>query len=78
MLILKVTVTKSSTNSELFDEDLKTLDYQEFLDLPSLNFYIQTFPKKYQEDKFLLIIYYQEECKMKLMMSTSENSLFVQ
>jgi len=78
LLILKVTVTKSFTDSELFDENLKTLDYQEFCDVPSLNFYIQTFPKKYQEKKFLLVIYYREEGKIKLVMSTNENSLFVQ
>jgi hypothetical protein len=77
MHILKVTIVKSRVTSELFDENLKSLDIAEFADLPSLNFYIQTFPKRYNDSKILLIIYYKDECRMKLIMSTSDNSLFV-
>ena len=77
MHILKVTIVKSRVTSELFDENLKSLDLAEFVDIPSLNFYIQTFPKRYNDSKILLIIYNKDECRMKLIMSTSDNSLFV-
>ena len=77
MHILKVTIVKSRVTSELFDENLKSLDLAEFVDIPPLNFYIQTFPKRYNDSKILLIIYYKDECRMKLIMSTSDNSLFV-
>ncbi len=55
MNIALVTKTKNHVNLTLYDNDLKVLTQENFLDLYTLNFFLQTIPKRYQEDKTLLI-----------------------
>ncbi|MDQ2684978.1 MAG: hypothetical protein M3Y25_03920 [Thermoproteota archaeon] len=42
-------------NLKLYDEDLKELMYETFGDIYTLNFYLQTLPKKFGQKKTLLI-----------------------
>ncbi len=42
-------------NLKLYDEDLKELMYETFGDIYTLNFYLQTLPKKFGQKKTLLV-----------------------
>ncbi|MER5175787.1 MAG: hypothetical protein ABJB76_12675 [Candidatus Nitrosocosmicus sp.] len=46
---------KKQINLKLYDKDLKELIEEEFQDLYTLNFFLQTIPKKYNINKTLII-----------------------
>jgi len=57
MNIALVTKNKENVNLKLFDEYLKEIIEEEFQDIFTLNFYLQTIPKKYNIIKTLIIFF---------------------
>ena len=55
MNIALITKNKKQINLKLFDEHLKEIIEEEFLDIYTLNFFLQTIPKKYNIIKTLII-----------------------
>ncbi len=55
MNIALITKDKDYVNLELYDNNLKVLAKESFSDLYTLNFFLQTIPKRYKENKTLLI-----------------------
>jgi hypothetical protein len=55
MNIALITKNKNQVNLKLFDEHLKEIIEEEFLDIYTLNFFLQTIPKKYNIIKTLII-----------------------
>jgi hypothetical protein len=55
MNIALITKNKKQVNLKLFDEHLKEIIEEEFLDIYTLNFFLQTIPKKYNIIKTLII-----------------------
>ena len=55
MNIALITKNKKQVNLKLFDEHLKEIVEEEFLDIYTLNFFLQTIPKKYNIIKTLII-----------------------
>ncbi len=52
--------TGKDMNLKLYDENLKELTNETFEDVYTLNFYLQTIPKKFGQEKTLLIYNKQE------------------
>ena len=50
-----ITKTRERINLKLYDEDLKNLTSEIFEDIYTLNFFLQTIPKTFGQDKTLLI-----------------------
>ena len=59
------------------DKDLKILEEESFEDIYSLNFFLQTLPRKYDVEKTLLIVHDQRLNMVDLQIATGENSYYV-
>ncbi len=55
MNVALITKSKKKINLKLFDEHLKEIIEEEFQDTYTLNFFLQTIPKKYNINKTLII-----------------------
>jgi hypothetical protein len=55
MNIAMITKTRERINLKLYDENLKNLTNEIFEDIYTLNFFLQTIPKTFGQDKTLLI-----------------------
>ena len=55
MNIAMITKTREGINLKLYDENLKNLTNEIFEDIYTLNFFLQTIPKTFGQDKTLLI-----------------------
>ncbi|HEX5519224.1 MAG: hypothetical protein ACTHJ7_06790 [Candidatus Nitrosocosmicus sp.] len=55
MNIALITKNKKQINLKLLDEQLKELIEEEFQDVYTLNFFLQTIPKKYNTIKTLIV-----------------------
>lgn len=87
-------VTKNNTNGiylELYDENMQQLTKESFEDIYTLNFYLQTIPKKFNENNTLIIytdleklqsgdniLQNQEHSRpIKLILAKDENAYFI-
>jgi hypothetical protein len=87
MNIALITKNKKQINLKLFDEHLKEIIEEEFLDIYTLNFFLQTIPKKYNIIKTLIIfndlekLNYNNENNNKniteLILAEEENAYFI-
>ncbi len=55
MNIALITKSRRQISLKLFDEQLKVIDEEGFDDIYTLNFFLQTIPKKYNTSKTLII-----------------------
>ena len=78
MNILKITKsTDDKVNLTLYDDKLNLLESQSFEDVYTLNFYLQTLPRKYNIKKGLLIVHNKNENSVDMIMAEDENSFFI-
>ena len=78
MNILKITkLTDNKVNLTLYDDKLNSLESQSFEDIYTLNFYLQTLPRKYNIKKGLLVVHNKNENSVDMIMAEDENSFFI-
>ena len=78
MNILKIIKsTGDNVNLTLYDDKLNLLESQSFEDIYTLNFYLQTLPRKYNIKKGLLIVHNKNENSVDMIMAEDENSFFI-
>jgi hypothetical protein len=91
MNIALVTKNKENVNLKLYDEHLKEIIEEEFQDIFTLNFFLQTIPKKYNIIKTLIIFFDLEKLNynadnikqphnnnsIKLILAEDENAYFI-
>jgi hypothetical protein len=76
--ILKITkLTDNKVNLTLYDDKLNSLESQSFEDIYTLNFYLQTLPRKYNIKKGLLVVHNKNENSVDMIMAEDENSFFI-
>ena len=59
MHIAKIIKKENKVGLVFCDKDLKVLEEESFEDVSSLNFFLQTLPRKYDVEKTLLIVHDQ-------------------
>ena len=64
-------------NLTLYDDKLNLLESQSFEDIYTLNFYLQTLPRKYNIKKGLLVVHSKNENSVDMIMAEDENSFFI-
>jgi hypothetical protein len=87
MNIALITKNKKQVNLKLFDEHLKEIIEEEFPDIYTLNFFLQTIPKKYNIIKTLIIFNDLEKLNcnndnnnkniIELLLAEEENAYFI-
>jgi hypothetical protein len=75
----KVVKTEKEIVLTFYDEDFNILEYESFPDVYTLNFFLQTLPRKYNKiKKTLLIIHDKKSNSVDIVIAKSENSYFIQ
>jgi hypothetical protein len=69
--------TDDKANLALYDDKLNLLESQSFEDIYTLNFYLQTLPRKYNIKKGLLVVHNKNENSVDMIMAEDENSFFI-
>ena len=62
---------------KFYDEDLNLLEDESFADIFSLNFYLQTLPRKYSMTRTLLIIHNKRLNRVDMQIAIDENSYYI-
>lgn len=70
-----ITKTREGINLKLYDENLKNLTNEIFEDIYTLNFFLQTIPKTFGQDKTLLIFNDLEKTNISVDLSDKEAKL---
>jgi hypothetical protein len=77
MHIAKIIKKENNIGLVFYDHDLKVLEEESFEDVYSLNFFLQTLPRKYHVEKTLLIVHDQRLNMVDMQIAGDENSYFV-
>lgn len=77
MHIIKILKLEEETKLSIYDDDLNLLETESFIDLSTLNFFLQTLSKKYEIKKGLLIIYNRNKNTVDLIVARDENSFYI-
>ena len=77
MHIAKIIKKENNVGLVFYDNDLKVLEEESFEDVYSLNFFLQTLPRKYHVEKTLLIVHDQRLNMVDMQIAGDENSYFV-
>jgi hypothetical protein len=77
MHIAKIQKTENKAILVLYDMELNVLEEESFDNVPSLNFFLQTLPRKYDIKRTLLVVHDEIRNKVYLQTAVNENSYFV-
>ncbi|WP_415282969.1 hypothetical protein [Candidatus Nitrososphaera sp. FF02] len=77
MHFVKVEKSPGKANLTLYDSALAVLESEDFSDLYTLNFHLQTLGTKYRVRDSLVIVHDREKNTVQLATASDENSLFV-
>jgi hypothetical protein len=77
MHIAKIQKQENKTILVLYDIDLNVLIEEFFDDVSSLNFFLQTLPRKYDIKRTLLVVHDERRNRVYLQTAVNENSYFI-
>lgn len=77
MHIAKIQKQENKTILVLYDIDLNVLVEEFFDDISSLNFFLQTLPRKYDIKRTLLVVHDERRNRVYLQTAVNENSYFI-
>lgn len=77
MHIAKIIKKENNVGLVFYDKDLKVLEEESFEDVYSLNFFLQTLPRKYHVEKTLLIVHDQRLNMVDMEIAGDENSYYI-
>lgn len=77
MHIAKIQKLENKAILVFYDIDLNILEEESFNDISSLNFFLQTLPRKYDVERTLLVVHDERQNKLNLQTAISENSYYV-
>jgi hypothetical protein len=77
MHIAKIVKQRNQVALVFYDECLNILEEQSFADTSSLNFFLQTLPRKHNLERTLLVIYDKKLDSLDMQIAVSENSYFI-
>ena len=77
MYIAQIIKKENRVGLVFCDKDLKVLEEESFEDVSSLNFFLQTLPRKYDVEKTLLIVHDQSLNMVDMQIASGENSYYI-
>jgi hypothetical protein len=75
--IAKIIRSENGIQLILYDDNLNFLESDSYADNYTLNFYLQTLPRKYKIKKALLIIHDKNKNSVEMFIADGENSFFI-
>jgi hypothetical protein len=77
MNIVKIVKLGNEFTSHLYDEDLNLIESKGFSDNYTMNFYLQTLPRKFNTTKILIVVEDRRRNTVDMLVAKDENSLFI-
>jgi hypothetical protein len=77
MHIAKIQKLENKAILVFYDIDLNILEEESFNDISSLNFFLQTLPRKYDVERTLFVVHDERQNKLNLQTAISEKSYYI-
>lgn len=77
MHVAKIVKQRDQVALVFYDQCLNILEEQSFADISSLNFFLQTLPRKHNVERTLLVIYDKKLDSLDMQIAVTENSYFI-
>ncbi|MGC2428084.1 MAG: hypothetical protein WA421_13690 [Nitrososphaeraceae archaeon] len=79
MNIVKIIKSDNEIKLSLYDDDtLNLLESESFADTSTINFYLQTLPRRHKIKKALLIVHDKNKNSVNMIIAEDENSFFIE
>jgi hypothetical protein len=75
--VIKIVKSAQIITSRVYDDNLSTIERNSFVDLQTLNFYLQTLPRKHKIKKALVVVHHKKENSVDLFIAEDDNSFFI-
>jgi hypothetical protein len=77
--IVKIIKSDNEIKLSLYDDDtLNLLESESFADTSTINFYLQTLPRRHKIRKALLIVHDKKKNSVNMIIAEDENSFFIE
>jgi uncharacterized membrane-anchored protein len=77
--IVKIIKSNNEIKLSLYDDDtLNLLESESFADTSTINFYLQTLPRRHKIKKALLIVHDKNKNSVNMIIAEDENSFFIE
>lgn len=77
MHVAKIVKQRNQVALVFYDQCLNILEEQSFADISSLNFFLQTLPRKHNVKRTLLVIHDKKLDSLDMQIAVTENSYFI-
>ena len=78
MNIVKIIKSDNEIKLILYDDNLNLLESESFADTSTMNFYLQTLPRRHDIKKTLLVVHDKNKNSVNMIISEDENSFFIE
>lgn len=78
MNIVKIIKSDTEIKLILYDDNLNLLESESFADTSTMNFYLQTLPRRHNIKKTLLVVHDKNKNSVNMIISEDENSFFIE
>jgi hypothetical protein len=76
--IVKIIKSDIEIKLILYDDNLNLLESESFADTSTMNFYLQTLPRRHNIKKTLLVVHDKNKNSVNMIISEDENSFFIE
>jgi hypothetical protein len=76
--IVKIIKSDNEIKLILYDDNLNLLESESFADTSTMNFYLQTLPRRHNIKKTLLVVHDKNKNSVNMIISEDENSFFIE
>lgn len=78
MNIVKIIKSDNEIKLSLCDDNLNLLESESFADTSTMNFYLQTLPRRHKIKKALLVVHDMIKNSVNMIIAEDENSFFIE
>jgi hypothetical protein len=76
--IVKIIKSDNEIKLNLYDDNLNLIESESFVDTSTINFYLQTLPRRHKIKKALLIVHDENKNSVNMIIAEDENSFFIE
>jgi hypothetical protein len=76
--IVKIIKSDNEIKLNLYDDNLNLIESESFVDTSTINFYLQTLPRRHKIKKALLVVHDENKNSVNMIIAEDENSFFIE